>query len=368
MKRINKLKMTTQLIISVFALLSSSCKKETIFQPDLESRIISIAKENHIPTLSVQVSSVAININFKYKDADKNIEPPVKYGIASTTKFLSALVVLKLIEENKLELNEPILKYINSAELRNISWANSITIRNLLSHTSGIPDYTKNALWTNAVIAANPPSDYAQKIALIGTPDTSFQLGKYSYSNSNYVILEKIVQVVTKKDAQQVLNDFYAALNLPEISFINPIGSNQAFFAQGAEQIVNVSAWEEKYGFEGGAFATATDLSRILKKVFIDKTVLSQSSLESLMSWTDLGNFKINYGFGQMTKYGLGLMKFEFNGRFFIGHAGSSLKYQSFVFIEPVTGAEIIMQTNCSGKFYNNVFFIKILGEIVKAM
>lgn len=345
-----------------------SCEKAPLVNPDLEAKLISIAKQNHIPTLSVIVKSANTNLNFKYQNGDKGIEPIASYGLASTTKFLSALLVMKQVEEGKITLNDLITKFISDTDFQNISWFKSITIKQLLNHTSGIPDYTKNPKWIELVMSGNLSNNYSSKISLISAPDAAYQHGKYAYSNSNYVILERIVEIVRRKNAQQVFNEFFLNHGISNLSFAKTTESNQAFFSQQENQINNVTDWQENYGFEGGAYSNANDLSLILRKVFIDKRVLNQNSLDSITTWTDINKYTVNYGFAQMTSYGLGLMKFEFNGRVFLGHAGSSLKYQCFAFIEPATGAEIILQTNCSGKYYNKAFFMSLLGEIIKTI
>lgn len=86
------------------------------------------------------------------------------------------------------------------------------------------------------------------------------------------------------------------------------------------------------------------------------------------MKWVDVNKYVINYGFAKMSAYGLGLMRYEFNGRTWIGHAGSSLKYQCFAFVEVATGATVILQTNGSGSYYNNAFFIRLMEEITKSV
>lgn len=354
-----------QSIILFLLFIFTPFQKEPPAKTDLKYKLVSVARKNHIPTLSVIVKSDKVNLEFKYRDPDKGIEPVTNYGVASTTKFLSSLVILKNIEDHKIGLNDPIYKYVDSSAFKGISWFSKITVRHLLNHTSGIPDYTKNPEWIKMVMNSNPPKSYEEKIALVETNNLAARFGEHAYSNTNYVILEKIIETANHKNAREVFNEFYSKLNLPNISF-NDSSKNQAFFSQQENGTGNVSAWQENYGFEGGAYCNTNDLHLILKKVFVEKTVLNQNSLDSLATWTDVNKYKINYGFAQMTAYGLGLMKYEFDGRVFIGHAGSSLKYQCFAFIEPSTGTEIILQTNCSGKYFNNAFFIDLIGTIVK--
>lgn len=360
--------MTIPITVMAISSFLVSCQKVSSGQGDLKNRLIAIAKSNHIPTLSVYIKSEKVIADFQYKDDDKTIEPITNYAIGSTTKFLAALLIVKQVEENKIGLNDLILNYIDSADFPNIRWFNSITIKHLLGHTSGIPDYTNNPSWMTSVMSGKPPKSYSEKIALISIPDSSNRFEQFAYSNSNYVLLEKIIEKINNKKATQLFNEFYTGLGLPGISFTKPVGSNQAFFAMAENQTSNVTSFEEAYGYEGGAYASVKDLSMLLQKVFVEKNVLNQKSLDLISTWTDMGRYIINYGFAKTTSYGLGLMKFEFNGRTFIGHPGSSLKYQSFAFIEPATGAEIVLLTNCSGKYYNHAFLIDILGGIVKEL
>ncbi len=371
MKLHKGIKITLSITIVAISSFLASCQKVPPLasgKDDLKNRIISIAKSSHIPTLSVFIKSEKVTIDFQYKDNDKTIESMINYGIGSTTKFLAAILILKQIEEHKIGLNDLILNYIDSADFPNIRWFNSITIKHLLSHTSGIPDYTKNPLWMTFVTSGNAPKSFSEKIDLINIPDSSNHFEQFAYSNSNYVLLEKIIEKLNNKNAKQLFNDFYAGLSLPNISFTKPIKNNQAFFAMAENQTSNITAFEEEYGYEGGAYASVKDLSLILQKVFVDKNILNQTSLNLMNTWINMDRYAINYGFAKTTSYGLGLMNFEFNGRTFIGHPGSSLKYQSFAFIEPATGAEIVLMTNCSGKYYNHAFLIDILGEIVKEL
>ncbi|MEO6229371.1 MAG: serine hydrolase domain-containing protein [Ferruginibacter sp.] len=200
---------------------------------------------------------------------------------------------------------------------------------------------------------------------LVAVPDTSFAIGRFAYSNSNYVILEKIIEIITNQKATDIFNTFYSNLGFINTSFNKQSTGNQAFFAQQVNGTSNISAWEENYGFEGGAYATTEDLSKVLQQTFVDKTIINSQSLAGIQSWVDMDRFKINFGNGKITSYGLGLMKYEVSGRTFIGHAGSSLKYQSFVFIESATGIQVVLLTNCSGKYYNNAFLIEIIDKII---
>src|SRR5919112_6891209 len=105
-----------------------------------------------------------------------------RFRIASITKIFVAVVVLQLVEEGKLELDDPLSRYLPDYS------AQGVTIRQLLNHTSGIPDYSmsddfnKNLLndrerrWTAAEV-----------LALVKDKEPDFRPGTdYSYSNTDY--------------------------------------------------------------------------------------------------------------------------------------------------------------------------------------
>ena len=361
MKMILKITMLLSILVSV------ACKKNPIVtsKDELKSKISAAAKANHIPTMSVLIKWKDDELKFLYKDNASDIEQVNVYGIGSTTKMLSSLLILKYIEDGKIDLEASITKYIDKTMLSQIPWVDSIKVRNLLSNTSGIPDYIQNPDWIKMAMAALPPKNTTEKVKLIAAPDSTFKLGRFSYSSSNFVILEMILESITHHKATDIFNAFYAQLGLTHTSFNKPTTGNQAFFAQTVDGVSNVSAWEEDYGFEGGAYSTTEDLSKLMQLIFIDKTVINSKSLANMQTWTDTDKFKLNYGNGKITHYGLGLMKYELGGRTFIGHPGSTLKYQSFAFIEPATGIQVILLTNCSGKHYNHAVLIEIIDQII---
>lgn len=360
-----KLFLTVLLLLPITACFSCKKSNDPPSKSDLENKITAAAKANHIPSLSVLIKRGNKKLVFDYKDKDKSIQQISIYGIASTTKLLTTVLIMKYVERKEINLDAPITQYINKSQLPQIDWIDSVKVRNLLNNTSGIADYTHNPLWINLVQAGKTAKTFKEKIALASFADSTLAFGRFYYSSTNFVILEKILETVSKQNALAVFNSFYADLGLINTSFNKPKTHNQAFYALTSEASSDNSSYDEGYGFEGGAYSTTADLSLFLQKVFVDKSVLNAQSLAAMRHWTEMDKFKINYPNARIADYGLGLMKYETAGRTFIGHPGSSLKYQSFAFIDPDTGTEIILLTNCSGKHYNKAFLLEIVDNIV---
>ncbi|RDC57215.1 class A beta-lactamase-related serine hydrolase [Pedobacter chinensis] len=113
------------------------------------------------------------------------------HQIASITKTFTAQLVLKLHEKGKLNINDPLNRYFpdypNGEKIR---------LTHLLSHTSGIFDYTKDTLFMNHEI--RHPSTRGQLLALFRNKPLLFEPGsKYSYCSSGYVLLGLIIEKVT---------------------------------------------------------------------------------------------------------------------------------------------------------------------------
>jgi len=127
-----------------------------------------------------------------------------KFRIASTTKSLTAALVLKLVEEGKIDLNHSINDYLPSYRG---DTGRKVTIHQLLNHTSGIPNVFSQPDFKN--IEANNPYGLDDFISKFCSGDLQFEPGsEFRYSNAGYSILGKIIEQVTKLSYKQALQDY----------------------------------------------------------------------------------------------------------------------------------------------------------------
>lgn len=341
-------------------------QKPVSLKKDLKKRLIKVAEKNKLPTLSVYIKQGETVTDFYYQNKDKNIRQTQQYGLASTTKMLAAILLLDSIEQGHLKLNDPILNYLDKEELQTIGWVDQITIEHLLSHRSGLPDYTRNPVWIQAVMADSAPQTFKQKIDLLPETADSTHFNTFMYSNTNYVLLQEALERISGQQALALFNEYYQRIGLQSIRFTDDEPNQQAFFAQQKKQISEVTAWKEFYGFEGGAQANRHDAAKLLQKLFVEKKVLDVPLIDAMMQWTPMGDFEMDLQRGKISNYGLGLMKLKVGNQSFYGHAGSSLKFQSVAFINPETEDLFVLQTNASGPFYNKAFLIEALGIVLQ--
>src|SRR6266540_545320 len=117
-----------------------------------------------------------------------------QFRVASTTKLFLATVVLQLVEEGRLHLDAPVAAYVPG-----FSQAHGVTIRQLLDHTSGIPDYTRTEHFHEGLLADRDRRWSTDDVlALVAGIRRDFPPGTdYSYSNTGYILLGRVIDTVT---------------------------------------------------------------------------------------------------------------------------------------------------------------------------
>ncbi len=154
------------------------------------------------------------NLQHQIKVNDKT-----RSNIASTAKQFTALMVLDLMLKNKLNLEDDIRKYLPKL-YQNVK--DPIKIRHLINHTSGIRDYVElmslNGLvwWKRFGLDNDDVMELMEK-----QEDIGFQPGsKHAYSNSNYIILTKVIEKVSGEKFTKYSKAFFESLGMHETSFV----------------------------------------------------------------------------------------------------------------------------------------------------
>jgi CubicO group peptidase (beta-lactamase class C family) len=130
------------------------------------------------------------------------ITPSTVFDIASVSKQFTATAALLLVEAAKLTLNDPLSQHLSSMP----AWAGTVTVAQLMHHTSGIPDYTGLLQAQGYSYRDRTTQDQALQ-ALTAVSELEFAPGtKFEYSNSNYLLLGEIVRRVSGEPLPQHLN------------------------------------------------------------------------------------------------------------------------------------------------------------------
>ncbi len=130
-------------------------------------------------------------------------KPDTKHRLGSITKQFTSMLIIQLVEQGKLKLDVPISTYLPDYPKSN---GDKITIHHLLTHTSGIPNYTSFPNFFND--NSRDPYTPEEFVGVFSDSILEFTPGeKFNYSNSGYFLLGVIIEKATKKSYEQVLQE-----------------------------------------------------------------------------------------------------------------------------------------------------------------
>ena len=299
--------MIKSIYFSVIFFLLSPAFGQTPTDNDLNKAVdslVSLQFKQTDPGVSILIARKG-NIIYKKAFGSANIElnvamqPDMVFRIGSITKQFTAIGILQLVEQGKISLKDSVQKYIPKFPSKGYT----ITIENLLTHTSGIPDYA------DADTTKNPYSerlDYTpqQIIKYFDYMPLEFKPGtKYNYSNSGYVLLAYIIQQVTGEDYHQYLKE----------NVINRAGLQHTLFDDEHTIIPNrVEGYTRDKGyFENCEYQTASmafgcgDLMSTTEDLYEwNKALLSYKLVSEEMLQKAFTPYRLNDG--SYTNYGYG--------------------------------------------------------------
>lgn len=314
--------------------------------PDLHAKIDAIAREvlasTGVPSASVAIVQDA-KITYVQAYGQARTDPPtparpeMRYGIGSISKQFTAAAVLLLAEQGKLSLDDPVSRFVP-----NLTRGNEVTIRQILSHTSGYQDF-----WPQDYVPPFmlQPTTADKILDLWARKPLDFDPGtKWQYSNTNYVIAGLIVEKVSGMPLLQFLQKrVFAPLGMKSVLNIDQdkLGDTDATgYMRYALGPVRIAPKEGKgWLFAMGELAMpAEDLARWDVSVIAQK-LLKPNSYREFETEVLLQN-------GLGTQYGLGVDVLSQSDRRALAHGGevSGFTAQNSVF--PDDRAAVVVLTN----------------------
>jgi CubicO group peptidase (beta-lactamase class C family) len=267
-----------------------------------------------------------------------------RFPIGSISKQFTAAAILLLADQGKLSLNDPVGKFL--PQLRQ---SNAVTIRDLLTHTAGYRDYFEQELIPAEKQRPTTVQNILRRWAIDIPPD--FPPGsQWQYSGTNYVILGRIVEIVSGQP-------FYAFLNR---QILHPLGIEDATLADGPAPPAQTNATGylryalgpprpaprigQNWLFAmAGLSMTAADLAKWDLSV-IHQSLLSPAAYQAMEHATHTTN-------GTTTSYGLGFFIDSIPGPAnhpitLLRHPGEISGFRALNDIVPATGAALVILTN----------------------
>jgi len=286
-----------------------------------------------------------------------SMTPEHHMRVGSVTKTYTATIILQLVDEGKLALDDTVEAVLPGM----VPGGESITLRQLLNHTSGLFDYTYDAKlmepYLNPDGTFNPSDHYTSPLELVAASNANpprFAPGSdWEYSNTNYILLGLAIEKVTGHNYGHELHArIIEPLNLTDTKFPERSTAIQEPAAHGYQlygrtsgptDMTRVSpsfAWAA-----GGITSSVTDMARFGKALMEGKLMSAEQLAEMKTPVNEPGSVK--------PVYGLGLVKIDVNGVTLWGHGGDLPGYHSSVLTSDDGSKQIAMIANAGFDTWN---------------
>ncbi len=257
------------------------------------------------------------------------------FQIGSVTKQFTAAVILKLQEEGKLSVHDTLDKYFPE-----FKYANEITIENLLTHTSGIYNYTNDIDAGDSAIVCNPVNKQLAlnimfKHKLDFKPGTQFR-----YDNSGYYLLGLIIEKVTGKSYEQNVRDIiFTPLHMDHSLFDfkhssdTNIATGYQTLNDSIQKVASAWRWDSTVAYAaGGIWSTTGDMYNWAQAI-AGKKILSAMSWKAMLT-------------PYLDKYGYGVYIDTLYGEQAISHGGGIPGFIAYLSHYPADDVTIILLNN----------------------
>ena len=279
--------------------------------------------------------------------------PPLdgEVRIGSNTKTFVAVVVMQMVQEGKVGLDEPIETYLPGLIRGEGIDGSKITVRQLLQHTSGLPEYTDTIPGDSDIFQIK--DRYLQPRDLLDTAlgkPAQFEPGaQWKYTNTNYLVLGMLVERVSQRPVgEQIDERIVKKLGLSHTYLPAPGDRSikgtrpQGYHLSAEGKLEDITEMDPAWAWAAGAMvSTPSELNTFFQAVF-DGRLLTQSSIDEMKN----GAVDASSRLGPGTVYGLGLIGRSLTcGGTSWGHGGTIHGYQTNNAVGPDGTAAIFAVT-----------------------
>jgi CubicO group peptidase (beta-lactamase class C family) len=227
-------------------------------------------------------------------------QPDTKHRLGSITKQFTAMAVMQLVEKGKLKLDVPISAWLPDYPKKS---ADVITIHHLLTHSSGIPNFTSFQTYLKNI----RPNAYSpmQLVNLFADSTLQFKPGeRHAYSNSGYVLLGYIIEKVTGKSYEQVLQEnIFTPLKMNNTGYDRNrtlLKKRASGYEKNGRLYVNANFIDMSVPYAAGALYSTVEDLYLWDQALYGNQLLRKENIELLFAKhiPSGGSYHYSYGWG----------------------------------------------------------------------
>ena len=326
-----------------------------MFLNKLDENLNQIFKKNNVSGMSVAVTNQKETIyqkGFGVLNAEYPCfltVPESMYRIASVTKITTGIMIMCLAQKGILNINEPIKNYIPWFNLDSNKADEQITLKSLLSHTSGLPRGKITEGSRDEFTMEQSLKQVLSECTLSSLPSQKI----YSYSNIGISLAGLVASVVSGKTYSELVDDYvFKPLGMDFSTFDFHVASTYSFSLphcqdeNGNLKVEHYIRMNTMFRPSGGLYSNVTDLSKLARCILnrgksdSGEQILSAEFFEQMCT-----------PYGKMPsdddgEYGLTMRLFKYKNRYLYGHLGQSKPYATSVITDSKTGYGVVFLCN----------------------
>jgi D-alanyl-D-alanine carboxypeptidase len=320
-------------------------QERAVFAVRVDSLVHAYMAESHAPGLSVAVvrgRDTLVMAGFGLADiaAHRQATPATVYEIGSNTKQFTSAAIMRLSEQHKLSIDDELSKYLPQIPLH----GNRVTIRQLLTHTSGIRSYTDVEAW-RAHWAEDITPDSIMGFVAKDTFD--FAPGtRYKYDNSGYILLGMVIEKVSGQSyAKYLESEFFEPLGLTHTSYCPSHTTDPAFasgYSKKDDGVVPHEYLSLTQPYAAGSLCSTVGDFVTWQRDLAGGKVVSPESFTLMTTAATLND-------GKPIRYGFGLVPGDLLGHKDFGHSGGIPGYTTMAYYFPADTLNVVVFSNYDG-------------------
>lgn len=364
---------TSCCMLFLLVMLSTPAAATASYQARLQS-LLNDAVRDGLPGVSLRIKGPGIDFAGASGVADRVTGEPLtvdhRMYLASLGKTFTAVIALQLCDEAQLDLDEPVTTWLPDRITKRIPMSDAITLRHLLSHRSGIPDYMNDAVAWQTDFMRDPGRHWTHSDIVTYMYDRPllFEPGsEFDYSNSNYILVGMIIEQVTGQPLHALIRKrILAPLGLKhtingEERASNDHNTHGYVIRRG--RVIDTYPWFGHYGLaDSGIQSTPGDMALFAESLFSTGKVLSRRMRAEMTDVEMTGRSHSGYGLGiyvQQNPWGAGLRWYS--------HDGIDPGYQADLMYLPDLDLSIVLASN-SGMGKADRVYAELLADVVRSV
>jgi CubicO group peptidase (beta-lactamase class C family) len=285
-------------------------------------------------------------------DTGRPVGADTPFVIGSLAKSLTGLAVAQLAERGRLDLDAPVRRYLPEFTVADTAAADSITVRQLLDQTSGLPGAAGTAPLSFPATSLEAQVRALATVDLASAPGTAF-----TYSNANYVVLGRLIEVVSHESYESFMQaNVFEPLGMSHTTSVlataKADGLGQAHRLWFGLPDSHAPLFREDLAPAGFVASSAHDLANVLIAEMdggrFGSTVVASPATIAML-WKGAAPA------GPSGSYAMGWFDGMFEGQRIVSHAGSTTDMASFQAIVPSKGLGVVVLFNAQSVLYEEL-------------